>query len=113
MLLSEKWPIADIKIITLTITEGGYNFSAATGEFQLNEPLIQWDLNNPENPKTVFGYITQALKRRKDRGIAGLTIQSCDNIQKNGDLLKRMLLAYVKEAEPGLMDWIEKAGYFS
>jgi mannitol 2-dehydrogenase len=104
----EKMADPDIRIITLTITEGGYNFSAATGEFQINEPLIQWDLNNPENPKTVFGYITQSLKRRRYGGIAGLTIQSCDNIQKNGDLLKRMLLAYVKEAEPGLTDWIEK-----
>jgi mannitol 2-dehydrogenase len=104
----EKMADPHIKIITLTITEGGYNFSAVTGEFQIMEPAIQSDLRNPENPKTVFGYITQALKRRKDRGIAGLTIQSCDNIQKNGDILKRMLLAYVKEAEPELIDWIEK-----
>jgi mannitol 2-dehydrogenase len=104
----KKMADPDIKIITLTITEGGYNFSAATGEFQINEPLIQWDLNNPGNPKTVFGYITQSLKYRRDRGLAGLTIQSCDNIQKNGDLLKRMLLAYVKVAEPGLTGWIEK-----
>lgn len=104
----EKMAGPDIRIITLTITEGGYNFSTATGEFQINEPLIQWDLNNPENPKTVFGYITQSLMRRKQRGITGLTIQSCDNIQKNGDLLKRMLLSYVKEAEPGLTGWIQK-----
>ena len=106
--LLKKWLILISESLSLTITEGGYNFNAATGEFRINEPSIQWDLNNPENPKTVFGYITQALKRRRDRGIAGLTIQSCDNIQKNGDLLKRMLLAYVKEAEPGLTDWIEK-----
>lgn len=104
----EKMADPDIKIITLTITEGGYNFNSATGEFQIDEPLIQQELKNPENPKTVFGYITQALKRRRDRGTPGLTIQSCDNIQKNGDLLKRMLIAYVKEAEPGLTDWIEK-----
>ncbi len=97
---------SNIKIITLTITEGGYNFNSATGEFQMDDPLIQWDLNNPYNPKTVFGYITQALKYRRDNSISGLTIQSCDNIQKNGDLLKKMLLAYVKEAEPELADWI-------
>lgn len=103
----EKMADPGIKIITITITEGGYNFSAATGEFQINESSILWDLKNPESPKTVFGYITQSLKRRRDRGIPGLTIQSCDNIQKNGDLLKRMLLAYVKEGEPGLTGWIE------
>jgi mannitol 2-dehydrogenase len=104
----EKMADRDIKIITLTITEGGYNFDSATGEFQIEEPSIQWDLNNPENPRTVFGYLTQALKRRRDRHIEGLTIQSCDNIQKNGHVMKKMLLSYVKEAEPGLITWIEK-----
>ncbi len=96
------------KIITLTITEGGYNFDSATGEFLINEPSIQTDLKNPESPKTVFGYLTRALKRRMDRGLKGLTIQSCDNIPQNGVVLKRMLLAYVKEAEPLMTDWIEK-----
>jgi mannitol 2-dehydrogenase len=104
----EKMADPDVKIITLTITEGGYNFNSTSGEFEIMEPSIQRDLNNPENPGTVFGYITQALKRRRDRGVAGLTIQSCDNIQKNGDISKKMLLSYVKEAEPGLTDWIEK-----
>ncbi|HUX97340.1 MAG TPA: mannitol dehydrogenase family protein [Bacteroidales bacterium] len=102
----EKMAHPDIKIISLTITEGGYNFSASTGEFLINEPLIQWDIKNPQSPKTVFGYITQALKRRRERGIPGITIQSCDNIQKNGDLLKRMLTAYVETAEPELKSWI-------
>jgi len=104
----EKLSGSDIRIISLTITEGGYNFNAATGEFQINEPSIQWDLNNPDNPKTVFGYITQALKRRSDRDLSGLTLQSCDNIQKNGDVLKKMLLSYVREAEPELINWIER-----
>ena len=104
----EKMADPAIRIITLTITEGGYNFSAATGDFQIDDPSVQWDLKNPEKPKTVFGYLTQSLKRRRDRGIAGLTIQSCDNIQKNGDILKKMLLSYVQESEPQLTDWIEK-----
>lgn len=73
----------------------------------MDEPLIQWDLNNPDSPRTVFGFITQALKRRKHRGMKGVTIQSCDNIQKNGDILKKMLVTYTEEAEPGLSDWIK------
>jgi mannitol 2-dehydrogenase len=104
----EKLADSAVRIISLTITEGGYNFNAATGEFQINEPLIQWDLNNTDNPKTVFGYLTQGLKRRRDRGIGGLTIQSCDNIQKNGDVIKKMLLSFIRAAEPELVDWIEK-----
>jgi mannitol 2-dehydrogenase len=104
----EKMADPDTKIITLTITEGGYNFDSATGEFLINEPSVQTDLKNPESPKTVFGYLTRALKRRMDRGLKGLTIQSCDNIPHNGDVSKRMLMAYVKKAEPRMTDWIEK-----
>lgn len=101
----EKMASDAIKIITLTITEGGYNFDAATGEFKMNEPDIQWDLTHEDTPKTVFGYLTQALKRRKARNLP-LTIQSCDNIQQNGDIAKKMLLDYVAEADPDLIPWI-------
>ena len=97
----------EIKIITLTITEGGYNNNEATGEFEIDNPLIQHDLKNPNDPKTVFGYITQGLKLRKERNVSGCTIQSCDNIQGNGHITKKMLLSYVKHAEPGLVSWIE------
>ncbi len=96
----------DIRMITLTITEGGYNFDSNNGEFRINDPSIQYDISHPDEPRTVFGYITRGLKLRKDKGIQGLTIQSCDNIQKNGELLKKMLLSYIREAEPALEDWI-------
>ena len=43
-----------------------------------------------------------------DKGVKGLTIQSCDNIPHNGDVIKRMLLAYVEAAEPQMTDWIKK-----
>jgi mannitol 2-dehydrogenase len=56
----EKMADPDTKIITLTITEGGYNFDSATGEFLINDPSVQTDLKNPESPKTVFGYLTRA-----------------------------------------------------
>lgn len=106
-LIIEKMADPDVKIISLTITEGGYNYDSATGEFIMSDPVIQRDLEHPENPETVFGYLTQSLKRRRDRQIPGLTILSCDNIQHNGDVCRKMLLAYMKEAEPGLMDWVE------
>lgn len=101
--------IADpaVKIVSLTITEGGYNFDSATGEFQTENPLVQWDLNHPEQPKTVFGYLAQALKRRQEIG-APLSILSCDNIQHNGDILKKMLLSYMDLALPGLRPWMEE-----
>lgn len=103
----EKMASNEVKIISLTITEGGYNYSEATKSFDFTNPLIQYDLGHPEAPKTIFGYLTQALKLRKERGLNGCTIQSCDNIQGNGHMAKRMLLSYVLKAEPQLASWIE------
>lgn len=104
----EKMASVDVKIISLTITEGGYNYNEATGEFNFENPTIQHDLKNPQAPKTIFGYLTQALKLRKEKGLEGVTIQSCDNIQGNGHMTKKMLLSYVKVAEPTLISWIEE-----
>ncbi|WP_077399446.1 mannitol dehydrogenase family protein [Cellulophaga omnivescoria] len=104
----EKMAHSDVKIITLTITEGGYNYNEVTKDFNFENPLIEHDLNNPQSPKTIYGYLTQALKLRKERGLKGCTIQSCDNIQENGHMIKNMLLSYVKQAQPNLVNWIKK-----
>lgn len=106
MAVIQKMSDPCIKIISLTITEGGYNFDSNTGEFIFSDPLIQWDMTHPENPKTVFGFLTQALKSRMLSDISGLTILSCDNIQQNGDVCKKMLLSYITEAEPGIANWV-------
>ncbi|UMB61219.1 mannitol dehydrogenase family protein [Lutibacter sp. A80] len=103
----EKMASPDVKIITLTITEGGYNYNEATKAFDFDNPLIQHDLEHPQAPKTIFGYLTEALKLRQERGLKGITIQSCDNIQGNGHMAKNMLLSYVKKAAPELVSWIE------
>src|SRR5699024_7186515 len=82
---------SSVKIITLTITEGGYNFNPEDGSFKINDAAIQWDMTHPSTPKTVFGYLTAALKERKDHDLP-VTIQSCDNIQHNGKMARDMLL---------------------
>jgi mannitol 2-dehydrogenase len=104
----ERMADPDIKIISLTITEGGYNLNEATGGFDFSNPVIVEDMKNPMSPKTVFGYLSQAMKMRMQRGIAGCTIQSCDNIQGNGNVAKKSLMEYVKKAEPELLSWIEE-----
>ncbi len=101
----EKMADPGVRIISLTITEGGYSFDANTGNFIMSTPDIQWDLHHADSPKTVFGYLTQALKRRRDRKLPGITLLSCDNIQHNGDISRKMLMAFLEEAEPGLIGW--------
>ncbi|MEO9510960.1 MAG: mannitol dehydrogenase family protein [Flavobacteriaceae bacterium] len=103
----EKMAHPDTKIISLTITEGGYNYDEATGEFIFENPNIQHDLKTPSSPKTIFGYLTQSFKLRKEKGTAGCTVQSCDNIQGNGHITKKMVLSYIGLAEPDLVEWVE------
>ncbi|MBQ4833815.1 mannitol dehydrogenase family protein [Pseudoalteromonas sp. MMG010] len=99
---------SDTKIASLTITEGGYNFNPATGEFDYTNPDIIHDINNPNDPITAFGYLTAALKCRKEQGLAAFTVQSCDNIQHNGNVTRKMLLAFAKEQDAQLSEWIEQ-----
>ncbi len=94
------------KIVSLTITEGGYNCNPATGDFDLDNPDVKHDLKNPENPTLVFGYLTGALKKRRAAGRPAFTIQSCDNIQHNGDMTRKMLVAFAHEQDPELAEWI-------
>ena len=107
MQVIKKMASPEVKIVTLTITEGGYNYNEATKSFDKENPAILYDIANPLAPKTVFGYLTQALKLRKESGLVGCTIQSCDNIQGNGHMTKKMLLSYVTTAAPDLVAWIE------
>lgn len=104
----EKMANIDTKIITLTITEGGYCLNEATGRFEFNNPFIIHDLKYPKTPKTIFGYLTQALKLRKKRNLKGCTIQSCDNIQGNGNIVRKMLISFIKMAEPNLVEWVKE-----
>jgi len=95
-----------VRIISLTITEGGYNYDPSSGQFNFKNPDIQWDLHNPDRPRTIFGYLTAAFRLRKQNGAPGLTVLSCDNIQQNGSVCRNMLRAYMGESMPELMDWV-------
>jgi len=104
----EKMADPNIKIISMTITEGGYNIDKSLENLKPNKSVISENMRNPSTPKTVFEYLTQAFKLRKERGLPGCTIQSCDNIQGNGDMAKNTLLKYVSIVEPEIEDWIKE-----
>lgn len=102
----ETMAAASIRIVSLTITEGGYNFDHVTGEFDLDNPDVEHDLAGGAAPKTPFGLVAEALRRRRDRGIAPFTLMSCDNIQGNGDVARRMFTAYAQARDAELGAWI-------
>jgi mannitol 2-dehydrogenase len=91
----EKMASPVCRIVTMTITEGGYYVNSGTGAFDAENPDIKHDLADPAHPCCVFGYLALALERRKARGLGPFTLMSCDNMQNNGDVLKKMLLAFL------------------
>ena len=74
------------RIISLTITEGGYR--------------------DPDGP--AFALIVEALDRRRRRGIAAPTIVSCDNIENNGEIAGRAVLANAESRDPELAEWVSE-----
>lgn len=104
----ERLAAPEARIVSLTITEGGYNTNPVTHEFDVEEKLVRHDIENPRKPKTVFGIVTEALRRRKERNLIGFTIMSCDNLQENGKIARKAFLSYAKAVDAELADWITK-----
>lgn len=96
----------DIKIVTLTITEGGYYVVEGSGEFDVNHPTIQHDLQHPDQPVGVYGVLTAALDRRRQQGLKPFTVLSCDNLQGNGNIVRKMLTTFAEMQNPDLGGWI-------
>ena len=97
----------EIKIVTLTVTEGGYYIDPVSKRFDTSHPDIAYDANHPEAPKTAFGAMVAALRLRRDRGVGPFTCQSCDNLQGNGATLRQVIVALAKLSDPKLSEWIE------
>ncbi|EKT79622.1 mannitol dehydrogenase [Rhodococcus opacus M213] len=108
----EKIAAETTKIVSLTITEGGYNFTHDTGEFDAENPDVVHDLADGAAPRTTFGLVIEALTRRRARGLPSPTIMSCDNIQGNGDVARRMFLAYAELKDPELAAWMREETSF-
>jgi mannitol 2-dehydrogenase len=102
----EKMADPATRIVSLTVTEGGYNFNQVTGEFDATNPAIQADLASGALPATTFGLITEALVRRRSRGIEPFTVMSCDNIQGNGHMAHEVFTAFARLRDPELGDWV-------
>ena len=95
-----------IRIVSLTVTEGGYFLDGESGELDFINPDIINDINNPNSPTTVFGAIVNALNIRKNNGYGPITCLSCDNLIKNGDKLKQAVIGIAKNTNKDLSDWI-------
>ena len=96
----------EVKIVSLTITEGGYLVNQVTGEFEASNPGIQHDLADGASPQTAFGLIVEAIRRRRDAGLMPFTVMSCDNLPGNGEIARRMMTAYAELKDPSVAQYM-------
>ncbi len=100
------------RLVTLTITEGGYNTDFHAGEFNLSHPDVVHDLAHPGKPVSAFGYLAEGLARRREAGLAPFTVLSCDNIQGNGTATANCMQAFAAARDPQLARWIAQNAAF-
>ncbi len=106
--LIKRMSDADIKIISLTVTEGGYFQDPNSGDLDYAHPDIEFDAAHAQTPKTVFGAIVEALRLRYIQENGPVTLQSCDNLQGNGTILRKTVVSLAKMSDPKLAVWIDE-----
>ncbi len=96
-----------IRIVSLTITEGGYFLDPATNHFDPDHPAMRADAAAPDRPTTVFGLLIAGLRARRAAGVPPFTVMSCDNIPGNGEVTRSTLVGLATLSDPAFADWIE------
>ena len=96
----------ETKIVSLTITEKGYGVDPKTGGLDANHPSIAPDLADPRKPSGAVGFIVEALRLRRERGLPPFTVLCCDNLPHNGALLKRLVVGFADRVDAGLAAYI-------
>lgn len=96
----------EIRIVSLTVTEGGYYIDAVTGGFDADHPDIVRDMETPTDPRTVFGILLAGLAARRERNIAPFTVVSCDNLPENGRVTHRAMVGLAAGVSPNEADWV-------
>lgn len=104
--LIEAMTAPAIRIVSLTVTEGGY-YQAGDCSFDADHPDMVHDAAHPDAPRSAFGAMVAALRARRDAGHGPFTCQSCDNLQGNGDILRQTVAGLARLSDPDLAAWID------
>ncbi|WP_347059716.1 mannitol dehydrogenase family protein [Blastococcus sp. HT6-30] len=94
------------RMVSLTITDSGYRLDPRTGLFDADDPDIRADVREPSSPRTVFGYLVEALDRRRRAGIQPFSVVSCDNMHRNGDAARAAVVGFAQLRDEVLARWI-------
>jgi mannitol 2-dehydrogenase len=95
------------KLVSLTVTADGYKVDRTTGVFEHDDQEIIRDLRNPSDPRTVPGYLVEALRLRRSAGLDPFTIMSCDNLPANGTAVRTSVLEFARRRDPELAAWLD------
>lgn len=95
-----------IRIVSLTVTEGGY-YVDASGAFDPTHPDIVADAAHPARPATAFGAILAALRARRDAGVTPFTVMSCDNLPGNGHVTRNAVVGLAELYDAELAGWVK------
>ncbi len=97
----------EIRIVSLTVTEGGYFRDPSSGALDTEHPDIRFDAAHPRTPRTAFGAMVEALRQRRMQGAGPVTGLCCDNLQGNGAILRQTVVGLARLSDPQLADWID------
>jgi fructuronate reductase len=99
-----------VHVVTLTITERGYTRAVDGG--LADDEAIRADLAGG-TPRTAVGMLTRGLQGRMASGQAGgITVISCDNLPRNGEVLRGLVHDFCARLPAGerapLEAWVEE-----
>lgn len=99
------------RIVSLTITGNGYFLNPVTDEFDADHPDVRADIVAADGAcggyATAWGYLAEALDRRRRAGVAPFTVLCCDNIPGDTRPARTALVSFAACKDPGLARWID------
>lgn len=100
--LVEAMCLPSVRIVSLTVTEKGYCHDPATGELNDQHPDILHDVTNPDSPRSAPGFLVEAIRARKARGLPPFTVLCCDNLPANGRTVAKVVTRLAGLRNPDL-----------
>ena len=95
------------RLVTMTVTGNAYAIDAGSGRFVPDDAVLA-DLADPHAPRTLFGYIVEALDVRRRAGLPPFTVLSCDNMQQNGEAARAAVVGFARLRDRSLARWIDE-----
>jgi D-arabinitol 4-dehydrogenase len=93
------------KIISFTVTEGGY-YLDEHDRLDTANPDLAADVAGART--TIYGALAAILEARRARGAGPVTLQSCDNLRSNGERFAAGMRAFLAlRGDAALVDWFE------